>query len=116
MMSTPQPIRKACEALYEAMAELDNLEDRLEPASPATRGNFEECLEMLHELAVAKGFVTPSRRPRRSPSPDKPETAEDVSQRNSQEHEDAPASQQVRQKPTMLVKPVDDRIHSGFPS
>jgi len=44
-MSTPEATRKACEALYRAMGELDTFEDRSDLASPTTRGAFEDCYE-----------------------------------------------------------------------
>jgi hypothetical protein len=56
-MATPEAIRKACDALYDAMAEIDAFEDRPDLASPTTRGNFEECYKMLAELAVVKGLI-----------------------------------------------------------
>ena len=59
-MSTPEATRMACDVLYQAMAQLDQFEDRPHLVSPTTRGTFEECYEMLAELAVAKGFIPPT--------------------------------------------------------
>jgi hypothetical protein len=98
-MSTPPSVRKACEALYEAMAELDTFEDRQDPASPTICRSFKECLEMLHELAAAKGFVTPSRRSRHSPSLDQVDSEEErnqeKTQEGSEEQDDPPATEKV---------------------
>ena len=60
-MSTPEATRRACEALYQAMAELDNFHDRLDLASPITRGTFKQCYSQFVDLAVAKGFISPPR-------------------------------------------------------
>jgi hypothetical protein len=68
-MATPEATRKACAALYQAMGELDTFEDRPDLASPTTRGAFEDCYEMLAELAVAKGLLKLPIRMRRSESP-----------------------------------------------
>jgi hypothetical protein len=68
-MSTPEATRKACDALYRAMGELDTFEDRPDLASPTTRGAFEDCYEMLAELAVAKGLIKLPIRTQRSESP-----------------------------------------------
>jgi hypothetical protein len=51
------------------MGDLDELEDRADLASPITRGAFEQCYEMLAEVAISKGFLMPSNRSRRSESP-----------------------------------------------
>jgi hypothetical protein len=79
-MSTPEATRRACEALYQAMAELDNFDDRLDLASPVTRGTFKQCYSQFVDLAVAKGFISPPRHSedaQGSPEPDIPRGSEE---------------------------------------
>jgi len=103
-MTTPLPVRKVCQALYEAMAELDTFEDRQEPASPTTCGSFKECLEMLHDLAAAKGFLTPSRHPAsHDPRASQAERSPERSREPSEEQPDPAAPEKVGLKPTLFL-------------
>lgn len=57
LMATLEATRKACEALYQVMGELDTFKDHHDLVSLTTGGAFEDCYEMLAELAIAKGLI-----------------------------------------------------------
>jgi hypothetical protein len=85
-MQTPEATRRLCDALYQAMAELDAFEDRSRSPSPTTKGNFNECYEMFLEIAQAKGFVTHTPVARQH----------DASQSPRQEDEELPEQEEVQ--------------------